>query len=116
MFSFFKKRDATAFPADEYGDELYRVMQKDPEGEKSVGVDLAFSFATEADARSFLSYIDHAEYTPEIEPPDQDGGSWTVETMREVQPRYAPVRALIEQMRSSAAARTGTLSGWHLFW
>lgn len=116
MFSWFKSRDANAFPADAYGDELYRVMQKNNGGESSIGVDLVFAFAQEADARAFASLLDLPDNHPAIEEPDATGQPWTVEVMRETQPRYAPVRVLIETIRSDAQARRGDLTDWHLFW
>lgn len=116
MLSWFKRRDAKLFPADAYGDELYRVMQKDPGGEKSVGVDLTFEFASDADARQFAERIATASYTADVEETEEPGGAWIVETMRETQPKHTTVRALVEQMRSAAAAHQGSLSDWKLFW
>lgn len=116
MLSWFKRRDASLFPADAYGDELYRVMQRDPGGEKSIGVELAFEFASEAAARRFAERIATATYTADIEEPETPGGAWTVETMRETQPKYATIRALVEQMRSAAISQQGSLSKWSLFW
>lgn len=117
MFSWFKRRDLTLFPADAYGDALYKAMRKDAaRSERSIGIDLTFTFASEADARRFIVRIDHASYRPEIEEPDEAGGAWTIETMREIQPRHAPVRVLIEQMRDLAKAHRGDLSAWSLFW
>lgn len=116
MFSWFKSRDADAFPADAYGDDLYRVMQKNSAGESSIGVDLTFAFADEADARAFADLIDQPDNHPALEEPDAAGDPWIVEAMRETQARYAPVRVLIESMRSDVEARKGQLTKWHLFW
>lgn len=116
MFSWFKSRDASIYPADAYGGELYRVMQKNNGGDTSIGIDLSFTFADEADARAFANLLDLPDNHPAIEEPDAAGEPWSVEVMRETQPRYAPVRILIETIRSDAQARNGELTQWHLFW